>query len=83
MEARLTSAGGAAPGAAGKDRVTGYGWKALAGSAIGYGAMQKIIDGMERYCADAGVNNIRDLTGQVKLDRQLSDRWLRFAQQSG
>jgi len=29
------------------------------------------------------VEHIRDLTGQVKLDRQLSDRWLRFAQQSG
>ena len=47
------------------------------------GAIQKIIDGLEHYCAEMGVDNIRDLTGQVNLDRQLSDRWLRFAQQSG
>lgn len=47
------------------------------------GAMQKIIDGLEAYCAQTGVDNIQDLTGQVKLDHQLSDRWLRFAQQSG
>ena len=46
-------------------------------------AMQKIIDGLERYCVEMGVEQIRDLTGQVRLDRQLSDRWLRFAQQSG
>jgi len=46
-------------------------------------AMQKIIDGLHVLCAELGVENIRDLTGQVKLDRQLSDRWLRFAQQSG
>jgi dihydroorotate dehydrogenase (NAD+) catalytic subunit len=30
-----------------------------------------------------GIENIRELTGEVKLDRQLTDRWLRFAQQSG
>jgi dihydroorotate dehydrogenase (NAD+) catalytic subunit len=47
------------------------------------GVMQKIIDGLERYCEEMAVEQIRDLTGQVKLDRQLSDRWLRFAQQSG
>jgi dihydroorotate dehydrogenase (NAD+) catalytic subunit len=47
------------------------------------GAMQKIIDGLEAYCAEMGVARIRELTGGVKLDRQLSDRWLRFAQQSG
>jgi dihydroorotate dehydrogenase (NAD+) catalytic subunit len=47
------------------------------------GVMQKIIDGLEAYCTEMGVESIRDLTGQVKLDRQLSDRWLRFAQQSG
>ena len=46
-------------------------------------AMQKIIDGLERYCEETGVAQIRDLTGAVRLDRQLSDRWLRFAQQSG
>ncbi|NPT34952.1 dihydroorotate dehydrogenase [Paraburkholderia xenovorans] len=47
------------------------------------GVMQKIIDGLDAYCTEMGVESIRDLTGQVKLDRQLSDRWLRFAQQSG
>ncbi|VTU42651.1 Putative niacin/nicotinamide transporter NaiP (plasmid) [Variovorax sp. RA8] len=36
MEARVIPATGAAHGAAEKDKVTGYGWKALAGSAIGY-----------------------------------------------
>ncbi len=46
-------------------------------------AMQKIIDGLRAYCEQNGVESIRDLTGQVILDRQLSDRWLRFAQQSG
>jgi dihydroorotate dehydrogenase (NAD+) catalytic subunit len=52
-------------------------------SFIDPGVMQKIIDGLVVYCEEMGVKNIRDLTGQVKLDRQLSDRWLRFAQQSG
>jgi dihydroorotate dehydrogenase (NAD+) catalytic subunit len=47
------------------------------------GAMEKIIDGLMRYCEEMGVEDVRDLTGHVKLDRQLSDRWLRFAQQSG
>lgn len=46
-------------------------------------AMQKIIDGLRTHCEQTGVESIRDLTGQVILDRQLSDRWLRFAQQSG
>ena len=36
MEARLTSAAGTAPPEADRDRITGYAWKALAGSAIGY-----------------------------------------------
>lgn len=47
------------------------------------GVMQKIIDGLTAYCAESKVANVRDLTGQVVLDHQLSDRWLRFAQQSG
>lgn len=47
------------------------------------GVMQKIINGLHAYCEEFEIENIRDLTGQVKLDRQLSDRWLRFAQQSG
>jgi dihydroorotate dehydrogenase (NAD+) catalytic subunit len=52
-------------------------------SFIDPGAMQKIVDGLDAYCREMGVQHIRDLTGQVNLDRQLSDRWLRFAQQSG
>lgn len=52
-------------------------------SFIDPGVMQKIIDGLQTYCEESNVANVRDLTGQVKLDRQLSDRWLRFAQQSG
>lgn len=52
-------------------------------SFIDPGVMQKIIDGLQAYCAEMGVDQISDLTGQVKLDRQLTDRWLRFAQQSG
>jgi dihydroorotate dehydrogenase (NAD+) catalytic subunit len=47
------------------------------------GVMQKIIDGLDSYCAEMGVGKVRELTGQVRIDRQLSDRWLRFAQQSG
>jgi dihydroorotate dehydrogenase (NAD+) catalytic subunit len=52
-------------------------------SFIDPGAMQKIIDGLHAFCDETGVAHIRELTGQVRLDRQLSDRWLRFAQQSG
>jgi len=52
-------------------------------SFIDPGIMQKIIDGLHAYCEEMGVQAISDLTGQVKLDRQLTDRWLRFAQQSG
>ncbi|AQH03017.1 dihydroorotate dehydrogenase B catalytic subunit [Burkholderia sp. KK1] len=47
------------------------------------GVMQKIIDGLESYCDETGLDRLSDLTGQLKLDHQLSDRWLRFAQQSG
>jgi dihydroorotate dehydrogenase (NAD+) catalytic subunit len=47
------------------------------------GVMQKIIDHLDRYCIENGVEQLRDLTGQVKVDYQLTDRWLRFAQQSG
>ena len=52
-------------------------------SFIDPGVMQKIITGIEAYCVEMGIENIRELTGEVKLDRQLTDRWLRFAQQSG
>ncbi|WP_382156010.1 dihydroorotate dehydrogenase [Hydrogenophaga sp. ANAO-22] len=52
-------------------------------SFIDPGAMQKIVDGLHAFCDETGVTHVRELTGQVRLDRQLSDRWLRFAQQSG
>ena len=52
-------------------------------SFIDPGVMQKIIDGLAQYCAEQGVAHVRELTGGVQLDRQLTDRWLRFAQQSG
>ncbi len=52
-------------------------------SFIDPGVMQKIIDGLGAYCVEMGIQNIRELTGEVMLDRQLTDRWLRFAQQSG
>ncbi|NUA28595.1 dihydroorotate dehydrogenase [Cupriavidus basilensis] len=47
------------------------------------GVMQKIIDGLQDYCQETGTGALRDLVGQVRLDQHLSDRWLRFAQQSG
>lgn len=47
------------------------------------GILQKIIDGLNAYCDEFRIAHVRDLTGQVEVDRQLSDRWLRFAQQSG
>lgn len=47
------------------------------------GVMQKIVDGLNAYCDETDTEALRDLTGAVRLDRQLSDRWLRFAQQSG
>lgn len=52
-------------------------------SFIDPGVMEKIIDGLEAYCAEMGLHTIAELTGQVELDPHLSDRWLRFAQQSG
>jgi dihydroorotate dehydrogenase (NAD+) catalytic subunit len=52
-------------------------------SFIDPGVMQKIIDGLQTYCQEMGVDDIHSLTGKMKIDRQLSDRWLRFAQQSG
>jgi dihydroorotate dehydrogenase (NAD+) catalytic subunit len=52
-------------------------------SFIDPGVMQKIIDGLAAYCTENGIESLRELTGGVKLDRQLTDRWLRFAQQSG
>ncbi|MFJ2992052.1 dihydroorotate dehydrogenase [Pandoraea sp. NPDC087047] len=45
--------------------------------------MGHIVDGLAAYCETHAVEQIATLTGAVALDPQLSDRWLRFAQQSG
>lgn len=47
------------------------------------GIMQKIINDLDRYCVENSVEHLSTLTGQVIVDYQLTDRWLRFAQQSG
>lgn len=47
------------------------------------GVMQRIVDGLDAYCIEQGVAALRSLTGGVQIDPQLTDRWLRFAQQSG
>ena len=46
-------------------------------------AMIGIIDGLVAYCERHGVARISDLTGAVRIDPGLTDRWLRLAQQSG
>jgi dihydroorotate dehydrogenase (NAD+) catalytic subunit len=46
-------------------------------------AMIGIIDGLAAYCERHGIARIADLTGAVRIDAELSDRWLRLAQQSG
>lgn len=46
-------------------------------------AMLRIIDGLADYCERQGVARVADLTGAVRLDPGLTDRWLRLAQQSG
>jgi dihydroorotate dehydrogenase (NAD+) catalytic subunit len=46
-------------------------------------AMIRIIDGLVAYCERHGVARIADLTGAVRIDAELTDRWLRLAQQSG
>lgn len=46
-------------------------------------AMLSIIDGLTEYCERHGIARIADLTGAVRIDPGLTDRWLRLAQQSG
>lgn len=46
-------------------------------------AMIGIIDGLDAYCARHGIERIAELTGAVRIDPGLTDRWLRLAQQSG
>ena len=52
-------------------------------SFINPAAMQAITTELRDYCDSNGIAHARDLTGGIRIDRQLSDRWLRFAQQSG
>ena len=46
-------------------------------------AMLGVIDGLRAYCERHGVARIAELTGSVRIDAGLTDRWLRLAQQSG
>jgi dihydroorotate dehydrogenase (NAD+) catalytic subunit len=46
-------------------------------------AMIGIVEGLVAYCERHGVARIADLTGAVRIDAELTDRWLRLAQQSG
>lgn len=46
-------------------------------------AMIHILDGLQAYCERHGVARVADLTGAVRIDAGLTDRWLRLAQQSG
>lgn len=52
-------------------------------SFIDPGVMQKIIDGLQAYCHEMGVDHVGDLIGQVRLDAQLAERWRSFARHSG
>jgi dihydroorotate dehydrogenase (NAD+) catalytic subunit len=46
-------------------------------------AMLAVIDGLNAYCESQGVARVTELTGAVRIDPGLTDRWLRLAQQSG
>jgi dihydroorotate dehydrogenase (NAD+) catalytic subunit len=46
-------------------------------------AMIGIIDALAAWCERHGVARVADLTGGVRIDAGLTDRWLRLAQQSG
>jgi dihydroorotate dehydrogenase (NAD+) catalytic subunit len=47
------------------------------------GIMQKITDDLIRFCDETGVQAVSGLTGAISLDADLTDSWLRMAQQSG
>ena len=51
-------------------------------SFIDPGILGKIIDGLQAYCLEMGVDRISELTGQLDVDPLLPVRWLRFAEQS-
>lgn len=46
-------------------------------------AMARILVELERYCDTHDIARVSELTGAVRIDHGLTDRWLRFAQQSG
>jgi dihydroorotate dehydrogenase (NAD+) catalytic subunit len=46
-------------------------------------AMIGILEGLEAYCERHGVARVAELTGAMRIDAGLTDRWLRLAQQSG
>lgn len=46
-------------------------------------AMVRIIDGLAAYCERHGIARIAELSGAVRIDAGLTDRWLRLIQQSG
>jgi len=46
-------------------------------------AMIAVIDGLREYCKRHGIERVSELIGAMRIDAELSDRWLRLAQQSG
>jgi dihydroorotate dehydrogenase (NAD+) catalytic subunit len=46
-------------------------------------AMIGVLDGLAAYCERHGVARVAELSGAVRIDPGLTDRWLRLAQQSG
>jgi dihydroorotate dehydrogenase (NAD+) catalytic subunit len=46
-------------------------------------AMMTILEDLRAYCERHGVERVAELTGAVRIDPGLTDRWLRLAQQSG
>ena len=47
------------------------------------GILQKITRDLTQFCESAGVDKVSSLTGGMALDADLTDSWLRMAQQSG
>ena len=46
-------------------------------------AMIRVLEGLIAYCERHGIVRIADLVGGVRIDSDLTDRWLRLSQQSG
>jgi dihydroorotate dehydrogenase (NAD+) catalytic subunit len=46
-------------------------------------ALIRILEGLIAYCERHGIERIVDLVGAVRIDSDLTDRWLRLSQQSG